>query len=214
MRVILVGPPGVGKGSQATVLAKKLNIPHISTGDMFRSHFKNNTTLGQQARKYTDAGLLVPDQVTNDMVADRFNESDCLSGFILDGYPRNIFQANFLDQLLKDKGWHIDSVININADEKVLVRRITGRRLCPQCGTIYHIDTNPPKVENICDKDYHALIQRADDTKEIVKDRLEVYHTETAPLIDYYQQQDLVTNVNGDRQIEKVTNEILGILGK
>ena len=212
MRVILLGPPGVGKGSQAKVLAEKLEVPHISTGDMFRNHFKNNTPLGQTARKFLDQGLLVPDQVTNDMVASRFDEVDCQKGFILDGYPRNVFQAKFLDQLLKEKTWHITAVIKIDADEEVLVRRITGRRLCPQCGHIYHIDSNPPKIAGVCDYDGHALIQRTDDTIEIVKDRLEVYQNETFPLISYYEKEKLVVDVDGDQSIEVVTDQILNIL--
>lgn len=213
MRVILVGPPGVGKGSQAKILSKRLHVPHISTGDMFRSHFKNNTPLGQQARKFLEQGLLVPDQITNDMVAERFAAADCQEGFILDGYPRNVFQANFLDKLLKEKAWVITAVVKIDAAEEILIRRITGRRLCPHCGTIYHLDTSPPKVEGICDKDGFELIQRTDDTLAIVKDRLEVYENETFPLIEYYTNQNLIKEIDGEKAMKVVTEIILESLG-
>ena len=214
MNLILVGPPGVGKGSQAKILAKKLNIPHISTGDMFRMHFKHDTDLGRLAKSFTEKGLLVPDEVTNQMVVDRLREADVKNGFILDGYPRNISQAQFLDQLLKTKDWKIDWVVNITALEKVLVRRITGRRVCPVCETIYHLDTHPPQVAGICDKDGHQIIQRTDDTEEIVKDRLHIYETETFPLISYYQAHGIIIDINGDKLINQVTLDILKVLGE
>lgn len=214
MKLIFVGPPGVGKGSQAKILASKLNVPHISTGDMFRAHFKNNTDLGKLAKSYTDKGLLVPDSVTNDMVKDRFTQSDVSKGFILDGYPRNVAQANFLDQLLKEKGWQLNWVVNITADDDILIKRITGRRVCPVCGTIYHIESNPPQVAGICDKDGQKLIQRNDDTESIVKDRLTVYQNETFPLIAYYENKKLVVDINGDQDIIKVTADILKVLGE
>lgn len=214
MKLIFVGPPGVGKGSQAKILAKHLNIPHISTGDMFRAHFKNNTSLGQLAKSYTDKGQLVPDSVTNDMVKDRFAHDDVKEGFILDGYPRNVAQADFLDQLLKDKGWHLDWVVNITAEDDILVKRITGRRVCPVCGTIYHIESNKPLKEGICDKDGATLIQRNDDTEEIVKDRLTVYQNETFPLISYYSDKKLLVDVNGDQELNLVTKDVLKVLGE
>jgi adenylate kinase len=214
MRLILVGPPGVGKGSQAKILAKELNIPHISTGDMFRSHFQNNTKLGRLAKEYMSLGQLVPDQVTNEMVEERLNEADVTKGFILDGYPRNIDQADFLKSLLDKKSWQLNRVINIDADAAVIVRRLSGRRSCPTCGRVYHIDSQPPKVEGLCDDDQTVLIQRNDDQAAIIKDRLTIYHNETYPLIAYYRDEDLVTNIDGDQPLSQVTQEILTVIGK
>ncbi len=211
-RMIFVGPPGAGKGSQAKILANKLNIPHISTGDMFRMHLKSQTPLGILAKSYTDQGLLVPDDVTNDMVKVRLNESDVHDGFILDGYPRNPDQAQYLDQLVKDLGWAIDVVINVTSEDEVIIDRITGRRTCPVCGSIYHITNYPPKVEGICDKDGATLVQRKDDSRETITKRLEVYNNETFPLIAYYKSKGLLIDVDGNRDLEPVTKDILEIL--
>lgn len=211
-RMIFVGPPGAGKGSQAKILANKLNIPHISTGDMFRMHLKSQTPLGILAKSYTDQGLLVPDDVTNDMVKVRLNESDVHDGFILDGYPRNPDQAQYLDQLVKDLGWAIDVVINVTSEDEVIIDRITGRRTCPVCGSIYHITNYPPKVEGICDKDGATLVQRKDDSRETIEKRLEVYNNETFPLIAYYKSKGLLIDVDGNRDLEPVTKDILEIL--
>ncbi|CCV64906.1 Adenylate kinase (ATP-AMP transphosphorylase) [Alteracholeplasma palmae J233] len=214
MQLILMGPPGVGKGSQASVLSKKLNIPHISTGDMFRKHFKENTSLGKLAKSYTDKGLLVPDEVTNQMVEDRFLDSDIKNGFLLDGFPRNLAQAKFLDELFERKGIKLTAAVDITADDKVLVKRITGRRVCPTCGAVYHIDNNPPKVAGLCDNDSTPLIQRADDKEETVLNRLKVYKDETFPIIEYYQNQNLVYKVDGMKSIDEVTQTILKALGE
>ena len=209
-----MGPPGVGKGSQATVLSKRLNIPHISTGDMFRKHFKENTDLGKLAKSYTDKGLLVPDEVTNRMVEDRLLDEDVKNGFLLDGYPRNVDQAKFLDELLKRKQIKIDAAIELTADNEVLIKRITGRRVCPKCGSVYHIENNPPKVSGLCDKDQTELIQRVDDKEETVINRLKVYENETFPIIEYYTNQNLVKKIDGTNTIDRVSEDILKALGE
>lgn len=212
-RMIFVGPPGAGKGSQAKILSETLNIPHISTGDMFRMHFKNETPLGLLAKSYTDQGILVPDSVTNDMVRDRFMQEDVKKGFILDGYPRNPLQADYLNELLSELGWSLDVVVNVTSPDEIIIDRITGRRTCPVCGSIYHIHNQPSKVEGICDKDGATLVQRKDDTKETVVKRLAVYHEETYPLIAYYKSAGLLVDINGNRDLKPITNDILEILG-
>lgn len=212
-RMIFVGPPGAGKGSQAKILSEKLNVPHISTGDMFRAHLKNDTKLGFLAKQYINKGLLVPDDVTNDMVKERFNEKDVQNGFILDGYPRNPLQAQFLDTLLKEHGMSLDIIINITSDDDIIIKRITGRRSCPTCGAIYHIENNPPKVFGICDKDQTPLVQRKDDTEETVVKRLKVYYEETFPLIEYYKNKGLLVDIDGNGEILEITEKILEILG-
>ena len=212
-RMIFVGPPGAGKGSQAKILSEALNIPHISTGDMFRMHLKNQTPLGLLAKSYTDQGLLVPDSVTNDMVKERLNQDDVKNGFILDGYPRNPNQAEYLDQLLGSLNWQIDVVLNVTSEDDIIIKRITGRRTCPVCGAIYHVDNHPPKVEGICDNDGSPLVQRKDDTEETVKRRLSVYNEETFPLIAYYQNKGLLIDVDGNRELSSITKDILEILG-
>lgn len=211
--MIFVGPPGAGKGSQAKILSEKLNVPHISTGDMFRAHLKNDTKLGLLAKQYINQGLLVPDDVTNDMVKERFNEKDVQNGFILDGYPRNPLQAQFLDTLLKEHGMSLDIIINITSDDDIIIKRITGRRSCPTCGAIYHIENNPPKVFGICDKDQTPLVQRKDDTEETVVKRLKVYYEETFPLIEYYKNKGLLVDIDGNGEILEITEKILEILG-
>ena len=212
-RMIFVGPPGAGKGSQAKILSETLNLPHISTGDMFRMHFKNETPLGLLAKSYTDKGILVPDSVTNDMVKERFKDDDVKNGFILDGYPRNPSQADYLKELLSDLGWSLDVVLNVTSPDDIIIDRITGRRTCPVCGSIYHIKNQPSKVEGICDKDGATLVQRKDDTEETVVKRLKVYHEETYPLIAYYKSAGLLVDINGNRDLKPITNDILEILG-
>lgn len=214
MNLILVGPPGVGKGSQAKRLSNILNVPHISTGDMFRKHFAELTPLGKKAKEFIDNGLLVPDDVTNQMVVERLCESDSQNGFILDGYPRNLAQADFLNKLLEEKNVSIDYVIDIECENEVLVKRLTGRRVCTNCGAVYHIDNNPPKVEGICDVCGSPLVHRKDDEEGTVRKRLEIYHEETFPLINYYTNKKLLLEINGNQTIEAVTEDILKGLGK
>jgi len=211
-RMIFVGPPGAGKGSQAKLISEALNIPHISTGDMFRTHIKGETTLGLEAKKYTDQGLLVPDDVTNQMVEERLSKNDVQRGFIFDGYPRTPEQATFLDTLLMKSQLEIDVVLNISSSDDVIIKRITGRRTCPVCGAIYHIDNYPPKVAGICDNDGATLIQRKDDQKETISRRLSVYKEETFPLIKYYANKNLLVDVDGNRKLDAITKDILEIL--
>lgn len=211
-RMIFVGPPGAGKGSQAKIISQTLNIPHISTGDMFRTHIKGSTPLGLEAKKYTDQGLLVPDDVTNQMVKDRLSQKDVEKGFIFDGYPRTPDQAIFLDNLLTVTNRKLDVVLNISSSDEVIVKRITGRRTCPVCGAIYHVDNYPPKVAGICDNDGATLVQRKDDQKETIIRRLSVYKEETFPLIKYYANKNLLMDVDGNQSLEMITKHVLEIL--
>ncbi|ABX80734.1 adenylate kinase [Acholeplasma laidlawii] len=211
-RMIFVGPPGAGKGSQAKIISQTLNIPHISTGDMFRTHIKGSTPLGLEAKKYTDQGLLVPDDVTNQMVKDRLSQKDVEKGFIFDGYPRTPDQAIFLDNLLMVTNQKLDVVLNISSSDEVIVKRITGRRTCPVCGAIYHVDNYPPKVAGICDNDGATLVQRKDDQKETIIRRLSVYKEETFPLIKYYAHKNLLMDVDGNQPLEVITKHVLEIL--
>ena len=211
-RMIFVGPPGAGKGSQAKIISQTLNIPHISTGDMFRTHIKGSTPLGLEAKKYTDQGLLVPDDVTNQMVKDRLSQKDVEKGFIFDGYPRTPDQAIFLDNLLMVTNQKLDVVLNISSSDEVIVKRITGRRTCPVCGAIYHVDNFPPKVAGICDNDGATLVQRKDDQKETIMRRLSVYKEETFPLIKYYANKNLLMDVDGNQSLEVITKHVLEIL--
>ena len=211
-RMIFVGPPGAGKGSQAKIISQTLNIPHISTGDMFRTHIKGSTPLGLEAKKYTDQGLLVPDDVTNQMVKDRLSQKDVEKGFIFDGYPRTPDQAIFLDNLLTVTNQKLDVVLNISSSDEVIVKRITGRRTCPVCGAIYHVDNFPPKVAGICDNDGATLVQRKDDQKETIIRRLSVYKEETFPLIKYYAHKNLLMDVDGNQPLEVITKHVLEIL--
>lgn len=211
-RMIFVGPPGAGKGSQAKIISQTLNIPHISTGDMFRTHIKGSTPLGLEAKKYTDQGLLVPDDVTNQMVKDRLSQKDVEKGFIFDGYPRTPDQAIFLDNLLTVTNQKLDVVLNISSSDEVIVKRITGRRSCPVCGAIYHVDNYPPKVAGICDNDGATLVQRKDDQKETIIRRLSVYKEETFPLIKYYANKNLLMDVDGNQPLEMITKHVLEIL--
>lgn len=211
-RMIFVGPPGAGKGSQAKIISQTLNIPHISTGDMFRTHIKGSTPLGLEAKKYTDQGLLVPDNVTNQMVKDRLSQKDVEKGFIFDGYPRTPDQAIFLDNLLTVTNQKLDVVLNISSSDEVIVKRITGRRTCPVCGAIYHVDNYPPKVAGICDNDGATLVQRKDDQKETIMRRLSVYKEETFPLIKYYANKNLLMDVDGNQSLEMITKHVLEIL--
>lgn len=211
MRIILLGPPGSGKGTQAKALSKALNITHISTGDILREEVKNNTPLGLQAKKYIDSGLLVPDDLVIRMLGARLNGPDIKEGFILDGFPRNIMQAEALDEILKPKKVEIDNVFYLDASEPVIIQRLSGRRICSNCGAIFHIKNMPPKVEGTCDKCNGNIYQRSDDYPETIKNRLKVYLKETAALIDYYKKQKRLHNINADKDAQHLVGDILKI---
>ncbi|MFJ8626340.1 adenylate kinase [Kitasatospora sp. NPDC093550] len=206
MRIVLVGPPGAGKGTQAHLLAKTLSIPHISTGDLFRANIGQGTPLGLEAKGYMDAGRLVPDEVTIGMAKDRMLQEDAADGFLLDGFPRNLGQAEALDEFLAEQGIKLDGVLDLEVPEDEVVRRIAGRRLCRKNGShVFHVAYNPPKVEGVCDECGGELYQRSDDTEEAVRTRLEVYHTETEPIIGYYKEQGLLVTIPALGKVEEVT---------
>ncbi|GGP15484.1 adenylate kinase [Oceanobacillus neutriphilus] len=214
MNLILMGLPGAGKGTQAEKINEKYNIPHISTGDMFRLAIKEGTDLGKKAKEYMDQGNLVPDEVTIGIVKERLAKDDCADGFLLDGFPRTIAQAEALQELTADLNKTIDYVLHVDVPEEKLVERLTGRRICPTCGTTYHVVYNPPKEEGICDKDGSQLIQRDDDQPETVKKRLAVNVEQTQPLLDFYQDKGYLVKVDGDREIDDVFSDIESILDK
>ena len=214
MKIVLLGPPGAGKGTQAEILVKKLLVPHISTGDMFRAAISNGTELGKEAKSYMDKGQLVPDEVTVGIIRDRIAQSDCKEGFLLDGFPRTIAQAVALDGLMKDMDTKLDAVLNISVPLDNLISRLTGRRMCRKCGNIYHLLYNAPEVENVCDACGGELYQRDDDKEETVKNRLNVYEQQTAPLIDYYEKSGILHTVNGDQAINNVMIELGKALGQ
>lgn len=214
MNIVLLGAPGSGKGTLASRLEERLHIPHIATGDIFRFNLKNNTELGKLAKVYIDKGELVPDDITCNMVRDRFEQADAKEGFILDGFPRTIPQATELDKMLKEMGKKIDYVFLVQADDERIVKRMGGRRVCKNCGEVYHVETLKPKVDGICDKCGSELVQRDDDNENVVKDRLKVYHEQTAPLIDYYKNQNLVHEVDGFATVEEVTNSALSVINR
>lgn len=213
MRIILLGPPGAGKGTQAEALVKKLDIPHISTGDMFRQAMKEGRPLGLEAKSYMEQGKLVPDEVTIGIVKERIQEEDCAKGFLLDGFPRTVNQAQALDGIFEELGLTLDGAINIDVPKEKLITRITGRRACEACGSIFHLVFNPPKEEGICSKCGGKLYQRADDQEKTVLNRLNVYEEQTAPLIDYYNAQGNLININGDQAMELVLEDIGKSLG-
>lgn len=213
MRIILMGPPGAGKGTQAEVLTKEMKIPHISTGDMFRKAVKEGTALGLEAKRYMDSGQLVPDHVTVGIVKERLQEEDCANGFLLDGFPRTVPQADALENTLTDLGVKLNRVINIVVDRGALLERLTGRRVCKACGATYHVLYNPSLGGNKCQHCEGELYQRSDDTEETVANRLDVYERQTAPLVEYYGKKDLLLNVNGNEVVDKVTKSILTALG-
>jgi len=213
MRLVLLGAPGAGKGTQAVMLAEVFGIPHISTGDIFRSNIKNNTELGKMAREYIDKGELVPDKVTIGIIKDRLVHPDCKEGFILDGFPRTIPQAEYLDDVLTGMGMSLDCVVDIEVSDNKIISRLSGRRVCPSCGMIYHILSYLPAKEGICDRCASGIIQREDDKEETVINRLMTYHDQTEPLIDYYRQKGKLLVVEGKGRIEDTSEALLKTLG-
>lgn len=208
-RYILMGPPGVGKGTQAAMLAKKLNVPHISTGEIFRENFKNKTELGNLAKSYIDKGMLVPDSVTNDIVAKRLEEKDCQNGFILDGYPRNKDQAKFLEKFLKDHKLKLEAAINFKTEDDEIIKRLSGRRVCPKCSKIYHIITQKPKKEETCDDCQVSLTKRKDDDEKVIKQRLVVYNKTAFDLIKYYREKELILEIDASKDQLTILNDLL-----
>ena len=213
MKLIMLGAPGAGKGTQAKKIAEKYTIPHISTGDIFRANIKNGTELGKKAKTFMDQGLLVPDELVVDLVVDRVNQEDCKNGYVLDGFPRTIPQAEALDKALSAIGDSVDYAINVEVPDENIVRRMSGRRACVGCGATYHIVYNPPKKEGICDVCGQELVLRDDDKPETVKKRLDVYHDQTQPLIDYYKNEGVLAEVDGTLDMEDVFQAIVKILG-
>lgn len=207
--IVLLGPPGAGKGTQAEIISQKLSIPHISSGDLFRENLKNDTELGKQAQVFMDSGKLVPDEITISMVADRLSRQDCKLGALLDGFPRTPFQARELDKILKANGNTISCVPYIMVSDRDLLERLTGRWTCKAAGHIYHEKFNPPKNPDFCDIDGSPLYQRDDDKKETIEKRLAVFHDQTAPLIEYYREKNLLVEVDGTQPIEKVSEALL-----
>ena len=213
MKIIMLGAPGAGKGTQAKQIAAKYQIPHISTGDIFRANIKNGTELGKKAKEYMDQGLLVPDELTCDLVMDRISQDDCANGFVLDGFPRTIPQAEALDAALTKVGAKMDFAIDVDVPDSHIVNRMSGRRACLNCGATYHVVAIPPKKEGICDTCGKELVLRDDDKPETVQKRLDVYHDQTQPLIDYYKNQGILKSVDGTVPMEEVFANIVEILG-
>jgi adenylate kinase len=213
MKIIMLGAPGAGKGTQAKMLADKYEIPHISTGDIFRANIKEGTELGKKAKTYMDQGLLVPDELVCDLVVDRVQQDDCAKGYILDGFPRTIPQAEALDAALESLGQKIDYAVNVEVPDENIVKRMGGRRACVNCGGTYHLEYQPTKVAGICDRCGGELILREDDKPETVQKRLNVYHEQTQPLIDYYTAKNALVEVDGTQEIQTVFNDIVKILG-
>lgn len=213
MKIIMLGAPGAGKGTQAKLIADTYKIPHISTGDIFRANIRNNTELGKKAKSYMDQGLLVPDELTCDLVVDRIAQDDCKDGYILDGFPRTIPQAEALTKALDAQGTKIDYAIDVDVPDENIVRRMSGRRACLKCGATYHVEFNPPKQEGVCDVCGEKLVQRDDDKPETVQKRLSVYHEQTQPLIEYYKNAGALRTVDGTVDMKDVFAQIRDILG-
>ena len=213
MKIIMLGAPGAGKGTQAKMIADKYQVPHISTGDIFRANIKNGTELGKEAKKYMDQGLLVPDELTVKLLLDRVANPDCVNGYVLDGFPRTIPQAEVLDAALTELGDKIDYAINVDVPDENIVKRMSGRRACLACGATYHIEHIPPKTEGICDKCGQELVLRDDDKPETVMKRLNVYHEQTQPLIDFYSNKGILKSVEGTVDMMDVFAAIVAILG-
>lgn len=214
MRIIMLGAPGAGKGTQAKKIAERYKIPHISTGDIFRANIKNETELGKKARSYMDQGMLVPDELTISLVMDRFKEPDAENGYVLDGFPRTISQAESLDAALRDSGSQIDYAVDVDVPDEAIIQRMSGRRACVNCGATYHLQYVAPKKEGVCDHCGDGLILRDDDRPETVEKRLHVYHDQTQPLIDYYAQKGVLKEVDGTQDLEEVFRQITAILGE
>lgn len=212
MKIIMLGAPGAGKGTQAINIAKEYDIPHVSTGDIFRANMKNGTELGMKAKAFMDAGKLVPDELTIGMLLDRIAQPDCKNGYVLDGFPRTIPQAESLKKALAETGETVDAAVNIVVPDEEIMTRMTGRRSCAACGATYHISFNPTKTEGICDECGGALTQRADDQPETVKERLRVYHEQTQPLIAYYENEGVLKNVDGTKKPAEVFTAITEVL--
>lgn len=214
MKIIMLGAPGAGKGTQAKMIADKYGVPHVSTGDIFRANIKNGTELGMEAKKYMDQGLLVPDELTVKILLDRVAQDDCKKGYVLDGFPRTIPQAQVLDNALSELGETIDYAIDVNVPDENIINRMSGRRACLACGATYHITHVPPKQEGICDRCGKELVLRDDDKPETVKNRLEIYHQQTQPLIDFYTEKGVLKTVDGTVDMKDVFGAIVDILGE
>lgn len=214
LRAVLLGPPGAGKGTQAVRLVEKYEIPHISTGDIFRKNIKEGTELGKKAQEYMNAGALVPDELVVDLVKDRLQQDDCKNGFLLDGFPRTIFQAEKLDEFLSESNQKMDIVINLKVEKDALIKRLTGRRVCKDCGASYHIVNIPPKKEGVCDICGGELIQRKDDNIETVENRINVYEEQTAPLIGYYKEAGSLVDFDGEASLDEVFDAIVQAIGE
>ena len=214
MKIIMLGAPGAGKGTQAKQIAAKYEIPHISTGDIFRANIKNGTELGKKAKEYMDQGMLVPDELTCDLVMDRIAQDDCVRGFVLDGFPRTIPQAEALTNALTKIGQSMDYAIDVDVPDENIVNRMGGRRACLNCGATYHLVFNPTKTEGVCDACGNPTVLRDDDKPETVQKRLSVYHDQTQPLIDYYKEQNILKSVDGTKPMNEVFSDIVAILGE
>ncbi len=212
MKIVMLGAPGAGKGTQAKMIAEKYSIPHVSTGDIFRANIKNGTELGMEAKKYMDQGKLVPDELTVKILLDRVAQEDCAKGYVLDGFPRTIPQAEVLDRALKELGDAIDYAINVDVPDENIVKRMSGRRACLTCGATYHMEHIPPRTEGICDKCGQSLVLRDDDKAETVLNRLKVYHDQTQPLIDFYTEKGVLKTVDGTAGMKDVFAAIVAIL--
>ena len=214
LRTILLGPPGAGKGTQAVNIVDKYGVPHISTGDIFRANIKNGTELGKKAQEYMNRGELVPDDLVIEIATTRLLEDDCKNGFLLDGFPRTVYQAEKLDEFLAAHGSKIDKVLDIAVEKEELITRLTGRRVCKACGASYHVVNIPPKTEGICDRCGGELMQRADDNLETVTNRIDVYEAQTKPLVDYYENAGNIAHIDGTIGLDNVFNAIVNILGE
>ena len=214
MKIIMLGAPGAGKGTQAKKIAEKYEIPHISTGDIFRANIKNGTELGMKAKEYMDKGALVPDELTCDLVMDRIAQEDCKNGFVLDGFPRTIPQAKALDSALEKINEKMDFAVDVDVPDENIVNRMGGRRACLNCGATYHIVFNPTKLDGVCDTCGKQTVLREDDKPETVQNRLQVYHEQTQPLLDYYKEQNILKSVDGTKPMDEVFSDIVAILGE